>query len=430
MNREQWTSRMHAVLDGAATEAEIRDLYAHLDGNAEAADEFTSWKAMFDGLDHLSDAHPPEGLVASITGALPPARRMGGTTRASDEQIILKRDQLFSGTAVISSGNTQTTRRPIGFKSGFRSITGWLMPATSRESNMNTQRKILAGGAAAVVALGVAVMLSGYPPKSNDVVGTVVPAERYRAPQSGAEAVKLGEQAATTSSTATVEATGVAAANAEAAAQADRLGRLNDAERTAELSQLDKVMKASSQAEKTAELSQLDKVMKSSQAERTAEMVQLDKVMKASQADKAAELTQLDRIMRADKSAERFQLDKVMKASQADKAAELTQLDRIMKASQAERMAELSQLDKVMKANQADKAAELNQLDKVMKASQADRIARLNNAEKSAELSQADRIARQSSAEKSAELTQADRQMKASQADKVANEAEANRRVP
>ena len=57
---------------------------------------------------------------------------------------------------------------------------------------MNAIQKIWAGGAVAAVAVGIAVFVFDLPPKSEDVLGTVVPAERYRAPQAGAEAVKLG----------------------------------------------------------------------------------------------------------------------------------------------------------------------------------------------------------------------------------------------
>ena len=62
---------MHEVLDGVATDEEAATLRAHLADDADAREEFASWKGMFEGLASLPQEHPPEGLVAAIVAAMP-----------------------------------------------------------------------------------------------------------------------------------------------------------------------------------------------------------------------------------------------------------------------------------------------------------------------------------------------------------------------
>ena len=222
---------MHEVLEGTASGEETEALQLHLADDADAREEFASWQAMFAGLARMPKDHPPEGLVAAIVAAMPVA----SAERASKDEIFLESNQLFSSAPVLPSGTARTTRTPFGFKT----ISSWLAPASSRESFMNTQRKFIVGGVVAIAALGTAVLLTNNVPTSQDVVGTVVPAERYRAPQSGAEAVKLGGQG-TTSSTAVIDGS-PAAASAQNAAEnsaqnnAQNNAQLNAAQNNAQL---------------------------------------------------------------------------------------------------------------------------------------------------------------------------------------------------
>ena len=341
MTDDRLSDRMQEVLDGTATPADAAALRSLVARDADAAEEFATWTATFDGLSTLPMVHPPEGLVAAIDAALPAS--------IGDARPVLfsKTDQLFDDGPVFGEGRTQA-RRPFGFKT----ISSWLVPASSRESNVNIQQKYLAGGAAAVVALGIAAVLAGYPPKSNDVVGTVVPAERYRAPQTGAEAVKLGEQAPAASTAIASDATGPAAANVEAAEAASRVAYLAQAEKFGQLSQ----------ADRAAYLSQAEKISKLSEADRAAYLSQAGKAFKAGEADRAAFQSQADRAAfqsQADRAAFQSQAGKAFKADEADRAvASQSQAGRAFKADEADRaVASQSQAGKAFKAGEADRAA-------------------------------------------------------------------------
>ena len=195
MTRDQLIECMHAVLDGTATPEQSMLLGAVLASDAEAAEEFAAWKALFSGLAALPPAEPPEGLVDRIAAALP-------DRAAPPEQILVAGVQLPARPSVVAGGQGQTTRLPPIHPAIFQRPT---KPVSQQEHrHMNVTRKVWAGGAIVVVALGVAILVSGYPPKEENVLGTVVPAERYRAPQAGAESVKLGEPATTTATTSTM----------------------------------------------------------------------------------------------------------------------------------------------------------------------------------------------------------------------------------
>jgi hypothetical protein len=189
MTRDQIIECMHAVLDGTATPEQSMLLSAVLASDAEAAEEFEAWKALFAGLAALPSAEPPAGLVDRIAASLP-------DRAVPPEQIFVAGVQLPARPSVVAGGQGQTTRLPPIHPAIFQRPT---RPVSQQEHrHMNVTRKVWAGGAIVVVALGVAILVSGYPPKEENVLGTVVPAERYRAPQAGAESVKLGEPAAAT----------------------------------------------------------------------------------------------------------------------------------------------------------------------------------------------------------------------------------------
>jgi uncharacterized protein YjbI with pentapeptide repeats len=105
-------------------------------------------------------------------------------------RAALRPHQLSAPSSVIEHG--LQNNRSFGILSTLRRL---LWPAPSEEfGRMSINRKLVAGGAFAAVAVGIAAIVFDYPPKSQDVMGTIAPAERYRAPQAGAEAVKLGDQ--------------------------------------------------------------------------------------------------------------------------------------------------------------------------------------------------------------------------------------------
>ena len=209
MTPERLTERMHAVLDGTAAPDEVRALDAVLASNPEAAAEFESWKAMFAAMKKLPMAHPPEGLVAAI------------------ENKFSTNGQLLTRESVFVSRQTRTPRFSNGLRTIFRRPSR--SDTTQGYGHMNMNRKIWAGGGIAVVALGVLIFATGFPPEPENVTGTVVPAERYRAPQAGADAIKLGDQGQGQGklTAAPTDIAGAQAAKSEANLSADRSAALS-----------------------------------------------------------------------------------------------------------------------------------------------------------------------------------------------------------
>jgi len=206
MKHAELIERFQLVLEGDATPDEVRELEKQLAIDASARAEFEQWQRLFVALGRVPQVSPPEGLVAAVTSAAD-----------AHLKISRRQDQLLDPDAVIGSGAGSKTGFFFGFP-GFLSRPR-MRPSTTQESvHMNVNRKVLAGGALAAVALGVALVMGGLPPKSENVVGTIAPAERYRAPQSGAEAVQLGQPVAgQTSAVAIVDKADAAGLKAEKA---------------------------------------------------------------------------------------------------------------------------------------------------------------------------------------------------------------------
>jgi hypothetical protein len=202
MSPDQRTERIQAVLDGSATAAELVEFERLLATDPSAREELTSWRRLYESLSQVVPAHPPEGLAAQIANAIPDYRRAEPANRASAGQP-------FSRPAVLAAGHSSDRRLAYTVRSTFRRL--------GRSSNheevhdMNSKRKIWVGGGMAVVALAVAAFVFDYPPGSEDALGTIVPAERYRAPQANGTDIKVE-----TSPTATAPTTQSPAVDAKA----------------------------------------------------------------------------------------------------------------------------------------------------------------------------------------------------------------------
>ena len=66
MSANAATRLMHAVLDGEATPAEARELEGLLEADPALRERYGEWQAMFDAMQRMPRAYPPEGLVATI----------------------------------------------------------------------------------------------------------------------------------------------------------------------------------------------------------------------------------------------------------------------------------------------------------------------------------------------------------------------------
>ena len=182
------TQLMHAVLDGEATPDEARELERHLAADPAARAEFDELRRLFDELSRV-----PQGLSAGG------ARRLGDGSRyrnRSGAEAGFR--QPFARPRVIGQDFREAPDSSPGISAGvprfsqqgpnFRSN-----DMSEEKSGSFGKRKIWIGGAIAAAAVVLAVS-SGidFPPGSKDTAGTIVPAQRYRAPQNTADDVKLG----------------------------------------------------------------------------------------------------------------------------------------------------------------------------------------------------------------------------------------------
>jgi len=186
------TELMHAVLDGEASAAEVHELERRLDADPAARAEFDDWQRLFHALGEVAQEHAPESLVASVTSALPSPRR------SADD-----RGQPFPDRRVLGDTRFGFPRRVFGESRAMQPPR--VAPSTpTRSVTMTQQSRIFAhrkawlgAGIAAAAAVVVAQVAFDFP-VAKDVIGTVAPAERYRAAPNGSEDVKLGVPAGST----------------------------------------------------------------------------------------------------------------------------------------------------------------------------------------------------------------------------------------
>jgi anti-sigma factor RsiW len=234
------TELMHAVLDGEAGDAEARELEMRLAAEPAARAEFEDWKRLFQALDAMPKEHAPEGLVASITSAMPEAPGAPGAA-----------SQPFPGRRVLGHTLFGISRRD-----PTRSVT---MTEQSSRRIFAHRKAWLGAGIAAAAAVVVAQIAFDFPlPK--DVVGTVIPAQRYRAAQNGSEQVQLGtraDQAAPTSTVPEASRSLAEKAAAESALNADLTAAQTKADLTAARLNADR-MAAQTKADLTAAQTKAD----------------------------------------------------------------------------------------------------------------------------------------------------------------------------
>jgi len=176
---------MYAVLDGEATPDEAAELERQLAGNPAARTEFEQLRHLFDDLARVPLKHPPEGLVASVQAALagiPPSGE--GAIQLSPAYRVLA-----GHPGAIDMRGDSPLKQQHQPSSPQRSL-----PMTQPHPPYSAKRKAMVGGGLAIVA-ALIVWQFGFDStvRSEDVAGTVVPAQRYRAPQGTAD-IRLGDQ--------------------------------------------------------------------------------------------------------------------------------------------------------------------------------------------------------------------------------------------
>ena len=177
MNAAATTRLMHAVLDGEATPAETHELDRLLDADAALRERYAEWQTMFDAMQRMPRAYPPEGLVAAVMANIPHSPARPGSQLSAQSRVI---------------GVTSDSHRAIPESSApiLRSPRAMAPPGgymSDQQTNPSSKRKIWIGAGIAAIAV---IVVGGYaldvPPASKDAVGTIVPAQRFVAPQNTA----------------------------------------------------------------------------------------------------------------------------------------------------------------------------------------------------------------------------------------------------
>ena len=178
------TELMHRVLDGEASDAQAQHLQQLLAADPSARAEFDAVQRLFSDLGQVPQRQPPEGLVAAVMAAVevPAARSQ-------------RRHQLFPWPRVLSTAPRDAVPRSINTRLSSR-LTTFLRSIDMSDQQPRSpfgNRKIWIGGAVAAAAV-FAVAQFGFDSKPNekDVIGTIAPADRYRAPQPTAGDIKVG----------------------------------------------------------------------------------------------------------------------------------------------------------------------------------------------------------------------------------------------
>jgi len=194
MNPSELNALMHAVLDGEATPSESRELDRILATDPTAKAKYYELQLLFDDLGRIQMAPAPYGIVDAVMERLPRHRTPVSRLR-----------QLFSRTRVSRASATEARSTGRGNTNHRASTTG---PYFARGDDMSERkigilgkRKVWIGTAVAAAAVVLALQYVDWPPGGKDVTGTIVPAQRYRAPQITADDVKVGGQDQTLSTT-------------------------------------------------------------------------------------------------------------------------------------------------------------------------------------------------------------------------------------
>jgi hypothetical protein len=291
------TELINVVLDGEASAAEARELETRLAADPAARAEFEDWKRLFEALEAVPKEHAPEGLVASIASATPEPPGASGAA-----------SQPFPGRRVLGHTSFGIYRQ-----APTRSIT---MTEQSSRRIFAHRKAWLGAGIAAAAAVVVAQIAFDFPlPK--DVVGTVIPAQRYRAAQNGSEQVQLGTRADQPVSTGTVPEVSRSLAEksaAESASKADVTPAQSRADMTA----------AQTKADLSAAQLNADRMTVQAKADLSAAQLSADRMTVQTKADLSAAQLSADRMTvqtKADVSAAQTKADMSTAQTKADMSA-------------------------------------------------------------------------------------------------------------
>jgi len=192
MSLSQAETLIQAVLDGDASAAERAELDRLLASDEALCATFESMRHACAMLEASPDVDPPPGLVESILSRA----TLRGSSRAATHQSL-------SGERVVATDASRARRTK---QSWFTGLVHLL-----KEIGMNEQKPgflgttkgkfLVTAGVAAVALAGLSTVFD-FPPGSSNTAGTIVPAERHRAPQNSAQDINVGSPSGAQSSNA------------------------------------------------------------------------------------------------------------------------------------------------------------------------------------------------------------------------------------
>jgi hypothetical protein len=176
MQRTDLLQLMHAVLDGEASGEERAALDRVLAQDPQARAQFEDLRQLFAALDGQPRVEPPAGFADDVMAAL---RRNTADTAPMHQPFAQSGviAPMGSDIRVRAPSKPITARMPSG-------------PTRGRQDMSKRGMWILGGVAAAVLALFVGTAVD-FPASGDKAAGTIVPAERVRNAQPGADDVKL-----------------------------------------------------------------------------------------------------------------------------------------------------------------------------------------------------------------------------------------------
>ena len=243
------TELIHAVLDGEASDSEARELERRLAADPLARAEFDKWQGLFQALRELPQEYAPEGLVAAVSAALPaePARSAALRQPFASRRVLGYTSSRIPPASRL--GDAPATQRPT-------STTRSVLMSQQSSRFFATRKGWLGAGIAAAAAVVVAQLAFDFP-VAKDVMGTVAPAQRYRAAPNGSEDVKL----------------------APAATPGAAIGTAPEANRAvAERTEAQKMSERSTDAQRMAERTKADRTAERSTAEMTAQRTEANRL--------------------------------------------------------------------------------------------------------------------------------------------------------
>jgi len=196
MNQSQRNELMHAVIDEEASPEQELELERLLATDAGFRTQFEALRRLQATLGRVTAVQPPEGLVDLIMARIPPRPvPLQGRDRP------LWRSRVIAVSSVGARDASPGILAKVHRVSRSIQTIGTLTVSEHKNGFLkSTKGRFLVGAGVAAAAVLAVSSLIDVPLGSKDTVGTIVPAQRYRAPQNAADDIKVTQPSGTQSS--------------------------------------------------------------------------------------------------------------------------------------------------------------------------------------------------------------------------------------